>query len=297
MPEQTKSVHFSIQGETITNIAREKFHRQYDLTGALNLLMGCLISDQLSETEQKQLAYDILDGKARLTGTYPGDDYRLEELSPEAHDIQDTIQKLASQQAQQAEKLQQTELQLHFLLQYLDENAPYMASNAMNDYQSELDEPFMSYQKLSELNCDHIADILYPTAANSILQSFLDRMHAQTDSDLDNDYGWLEPNGTFHPVPFGEHQQWASDYIQSHYSDEEWMASGVEQPETKNYLTSFGDYLVYRKHWVLLDNPHQGVAKVTQDPSYPLTKQQKDFLFQYYSDRKQPQLAKQYLED
>ena len=48
---------------------------------------------------------------------------------------------------------------------------------------------------------------------------------------------------------------------------------------------------------VLLDNPGLGLARPTSSDTRPMTKAQREFLFDYYTERNRPDLAKKYLED
>lgn len=75
-------LHFSIRGELITRLAREKvFYENPPRIGyAIELLMSCLESDQMSEGDRLLLAIKILNGEAKIVGTYPEDDYGVEIL-------------------------------------------------------------------------------------------------------------------------------------------------------------------------------------------------------------------------
>ena len=86
------------------------------------------------------------------------------------------------------------------------------------------------------------------------------------------DYGWLEPNGVFHEVEWGEHQYWADKYVEENF------------PEQYEEIINPGDWLVDRG-WVLLHNPSQGIAFPTKNPVREYTKVQKEFLYDYYIER------------
>ena len=86
------------------------------------------------------------------------------------------------------------------------------------------------------------------------------------------DYGWLEPNGVFHEVEWGEHQYWAGKYVEENF------------PEQYEEILKPGDWLVDRG-WVLLHNPSQGVAFATGSMVRDMTKAQKEFLYDYYIER------------
>ena len=105
-----KSLTFSIEGKIITDVAREHFYVRNDMAKALDLLCAGLQSDQLNEYERMALALRVLDGKAEIRGTYPGDSYGLYDLDePDCRfSIADHIGKLAK-------KLETAESELHDL--------------------------------------------------------------------------------------------------------------------------------------------------------------------------------------
>ena len=51
------------------------------------------------------------------------------------------------------------------------------------------------------------------------LDSFITRMMDEKEHTT-GDFGWLEPNGTFHEVEWGEHQDWANKYVEENYPDQ-----------------------------------------------------------------------------
>ena len=115
MKERTMT--FSINGDFITRLAREKCHYEGKMEYAMNLLESCLESDEITDNERKGLAFAILDGRAEVTGTYPGDDYRFHYLDQrdEQWNIARTLEKL-HEKAEQAEKeLHQVEEKLGFI--------------------------------------------------------------------------------------------------------------------------------------------------------------------------------------
>lgn len=89
-----------------------------------------------------------------------------------------------------------------------------------------------------------------------------------------SDYGWLAPDGTFYDVPWGKHEGWAMKYVVDHFGNGEYYF-------IKGY---YGDFLTDRG-WCLLHAPHLGSAFPTYNKLRGLTRQQKDFLFNYYVER------------
>lgn len=90
------------------------------------------------------------------------------------------------------------------------------------------------------------------------------------------EYGWLSPDGTFYPVEFAKHQVWASNYVLKLCKNED--ISFDEAPKS-----DAGDWLVDRG-WVLIHNPYK-TLKITRNPVGRLTKSQKEFLYEYLSQR------------
>ena len=50
-------LHFSVEGEYITNRARELFYQEHKLDKAINIIKGATTNDSLSETEHLCLLY------------------------------------------------------------------------------------------------------------------------------------------------------------------------------------------------------------------------------------------------
>ncbi len=95
---------------------------------------------------------------------------------------------------------------------------------------------------------------------------------------MQEDYGWLSPSGQFFPVPWGEHQDWATKHI--HETGE------YEKLSLKERISAdgLGDVLMNRG-WVLLHNPRHGTAHPTKKAEKRYTKAQMEFLYDYYMER------------
>lgn len=273
---EERTMTFSINGDFITRLAREKCHYEGKMEYAINLLESYLESDEITDNERKGLVFAILDGRAEITGTYPGDDYRFHYLDQrdEQWNVAKTLEKL-HERAEQAEiELHQVEEKLGFVA------SGYMSSwdrrEAQKQYWEETGEKlFVNMEEERE------------SAGSTLLDSFIKRMETGTD----DDYGWLEPNGTFHPVEFGMHENWAADHVVEFYGDEH----EEKQQEAHKYI-SYGDFLTDRG-WVLLHNPSQGIAIPTASPGKRYTKAQKEFLYQYFIDRNCEKEANEIWED
>lgn len=276
----SREVSFSVQGEFITSLAREKYKENHNLTYAIDLLTGCLQSDDIELSKQLFYALLILNNKAHIEGTYPNDDYGLvfddknaenntfkSEFISVIKPLQETIQQLTNKSENLIQKY-------NFLLEYLD----------LPEYkQQELDEEY--YARYEE----HLFHLEPNAIANTLLTSFIERQHNQIEDE--EDYGWLEPDGTFHPIPWGEHEIWAGNHIKKHFQKE----YEVEEKNRKEPL-SWGDFLINR-NWILLHSPAQGIAKPTKQPTRQYTKRQKEFLYDYYMKRNQHELANKIYKD
>lgn len=78
-------------------------------------------------------------------------------------------------------------------------------------------------------------------------------------------YGWLSPEGEFHPVDWAQHGRWAEAYLRD---------KGIDAPYP-------GDELV-RRGWILIHDPAHGVGKCTMNAKVKPTLAQKQFLIDYY---------------
>lgn len=284
------TMHFSIRGELITRIAREKvlYEKPPKIKYAIDLLMSCLETDQMSEGDRLLLAIKILNGEARISGTYPGDDYGVEVLeNPEG---EFNLIEMIEQMGQEIEELKEERRELFCKLEFVAKelelpdwkmrslNRTWVSvyggdSDVFNVGPSDDDaDPLLKLLKRLSGSEDEESD---PVA------DFIDRMS----SDTEDDYGWLAPDGTFYPVEFANHQSWAWRKLI------EIGAADKNEPNSWNA----GDKLV-EMGWALLHNPGMGTAFVTSSEIKPLTKMQKDFLFDYYMKRDKPRKAEEYLD-
>ncbi|WP_278509938.1 hypothetical protein [Bacteroides nordii] len=67
-----------------------------------------------------------------------------------------------------------------------------------------------------------------------------------TEEHTTEDYGWLEPNGKFHAVKWGDHQEWAYEYLESKAKTEEEYSKLPRLYEAGDVLTKEGWVLIIR---------------------------------------------------
>lgn len=284
--QSVRSMHFSVQGELITRLARERvfYENPPRIKYAIDLLMSCLESDQMSEGDRLLLAVKILNGEARIVGTYPEDDYGVEMLEkPEGKfNLMERIERVA----QEVEDLKKERRELSDKLACVAEELDLSPLEDAGDQQNM--ENGLRRRK-RHLRCGPVGRMRRRSTAVSPQEVLwigrwrgrpCGRLHRANELD----YGWLAPDGTFYPVEFASHQSWAWKKL---------MELGAIEKYDLN-AGNAGDKLV-EMGWALLHNPGMGTAFVTSSDAKPLTKKQKDFLFDYYTKRNKHRKAEEYL--
>lgn len=275
MTEKKKTLTFSIEGKIITDIAREHFYIRNDLSKALELLCAGLQNDKLNEYEQMALALRVLDGKAEIRGAYPGEGYGLYDLDEpdKRFNIAGHINKLSDKLEAAEAELRAMQMQFSIVAEELTDTQKREANRAWFQLDYDHKRPIF----------DDVEAVPLIPGLTSQLDSFLERMSGPETTT--EDYGWLEPSGKFHEVPFGEHQGWA------------WQKARELGFSGEAFDAGRGGDVLLDRGWVLLDNPGMGLARPTISETRPLTKAQREFLFDYYTERNRDDLAQKYLEE
>ncbi len=275
MDKQKKTLTFSIEGKIITDVAREHFYVRNDMAKALDLLCCGLKSDKLNEYEQMALALRVLDGKAEIRGTYPGDSYGIYDLDePDGRfRIADHINKLVEKLETAETELRDLQMQFNIVAEGLYDTQKREANRMWFELDYDHRRPIF----------DDVESVPLIPGLTSQLDSFLERMRGPETTT--EDYGWLEPSGKFHEVPFGEHQGWA------------WQKALELGFSCDAFDRGLGGDVLLEHGWILLDNPGMGLARPTASDTRPMTKAQREFLFDYYTERNRQDLAKKYLEE
>lgn len=250
---------FDIEGEYLTSLAREWFYvegKGYDK--CIELLNSCMSGTDETKDQIRRHAEDLLLGRAALKGSTREDSYHLEiygpgseEKMPEYMNVWDIVgeQKKVKDELEQYKR--RWNVAMKMIPRYLKEEIGI-----------ELDEDLTEPESRPVVSRD--------------LDNYMKRM-LDTEEHTTEDYGWLEPNGKFHAVKWGDHQEWAYEYLESKAKTEEEYSKLPRLYEAGDVLTKEG--------WVLLHNPSQGIAMATKDSSKDYTKAQKEFLFDYYIER------------
>lgn len=266
MGERTRSLSFAITGEFVTRTAREWLWLEAKPWSTVEeFLLSCMHGTDQTREELVDLAIKVVTGKAKFIGNTADDTYALVE------DNQDLIGDYIGRWSRKLKQLEKDHRELENkwsqLTAYLmDSGRGYMLKDAGVDESDEGDRG-LGY------------------GLSVMLDSYLKEERIEREGHKDN-YGWLDPQGNFYPVEFADHQNWAYHKVRQ---------LGIVEKYAADYGDS-GDLLVERG-WALLHNPGMGVAYVTANPTKPLTKAQKDFLYGYYLDRGLTKNAELYVAD
>lgn len=280
IPHQ-RQISWAIQGEAINRLAREKCHQEYDIPYAVDLLTSCIDADGLSEGDRLLMAVKVLDGTAEIQGVAGRDDYRFAELPGRTGpSLTDTLSRMRSGLAEKDGIIRELLRKLECCGEQLGSRGRRQADRAWSGTWGGQGRIF---GEPAVLPARKIAP-----AMSAAVDEFLDRAASP---DASEDYGWLEPSGEFHPVEWGEHEDWACKQVKARGWMAEWGQGGNAS------IRTFRDFLIFAKGWVLLHSPGHGLARVTGNEARRLTKAQKEFLFAYYMKRDHPGLAREYLED
>ena len=91
----------------------------------------------------------------------------------------------------------------------------------------------------------------------------------------ENPYGFISPDGKYHPVEWGEHTEYAYKYIDNNNLSDDFYKWW------KDVYGSSTDYLVYNCGWLLIHSPAYGIPYLTLS-NKNITKAQRETLFDYY---------------
>lgn len=257
-----------VEGSFVTDLALNRFYNDGDLSGAIELLRGCLINPEIPPEQIFTLILRILNKEARIEGTYPDEDYGVvisDEMQTDdpLENISDHIKALHNKAVRQENRIEELECKMGFIETSLSHSERRRLSE---EYKSEWDE---------QLFDDDLADM---ELLSSECKSTIDRMNNNSD---EKDYGWLEPDGTFYSVPWGEHENFASKWLEKKYPDEKKRIAVYHN----SGRTCASDILIYVFNLILLHNPAQGLTKITRNQSAHMTKLQREFMTKYYNER------------
>ena len=264
-----------ITGESITNAAREAFYERHDLEKAMLILREALVTDDLTYNQVTLLMLQILNYDADIVGRTDDGTYGIK-FRDDIDENKCLLQNVMTEFKTIVENKETLEKEHKDILRkylFLYDNISDREKERINkDYYEENGEYMFGKNEFTK---------------PSIVNEYLSRQKRNMESSEEvHDYGWLSPDGTFYPVEWGDHTEWAYKYAEEHYpykknSDKYWKEDG--QGNKKQYVG--GDFLIYCCHWVLIDSPMQGEGRPQYDRVFGMTKAQKEFMYDYYMQR------------
>lgn len=266
MEVETKEIRFSVSGKFITNLAREWFYLESrPLEKVMDLLLSCMCGTDMSEKELRRNAEDILLGRAEFSGNTRDDTFCMTIYEPEEQPETPKQFDIFRRFSEEVRKRKDAEKEKEKYAEWYSVAMEYVPEYLKNQVREETGQPIESRY------------------GSDMLAGFMKRM-LDEEKHSTEDYGWLAPDGTFHEVEWGNHQEWAQNYIEEHFP-EVVDDSDVDLQQNCNVgLIGAGDWLVERG-WILLHSPSQGIAFPTRNPLKRYTKAQQEFLYDYYMER------------
>lgn len=276
---ERRAFSFSLNGEFITQLAKERFFMEgAGYENVMELLLSCMCGTEMSDRKLKRYAEDVLLGRAEFAGntadgTFCMRTYDAEDESPEVPEYFNIF----AGYGKLKKKLKETEKELDKMREWYTVAMEHVPIYDRNNVLRETGQPIESRY------------------GNQMLDSFMERMLDEEEHSTE-DYGWIAPDGTFHAVEWGNHQEWAQQYIEEHFPE----AADDDETDMQTHcnigLIGAGDWLA-EKGWVLLHSPSQGIARPTKDPRRNYTKAQKEFLYDYYMERNHEKEANEIWEE
>lgn len=317
-----EAVGWQIEGEFITNITRSwLWDEKKPYAVVEELLLSCLVTDQLTPEERKEIAQQILEGRKKLVGinsfTLEDDGKKIRPLS-QLCIIQDReSEELRSEMEQVVEDLEQK-------LQDKDEEiATAQRVGKLDKIRDAMGNSNMLFPMDIELRGITTEDMvayceefgLMPAwvgwGGNRWIQFYKDDELCSPDYLREigalkerkvaprkkeervveyQPWGWLSPTGEFSKGDFGDHEQVAYDIMEAKGWEDEfdnWESRGVGLGR---------DFLTGVKGYVLLHNP-TGMPYTIVSHEKPLTKAQKEFLYDYFMKEGDKARANSFFED
>lgn len=271
MNENVRKMTFSIEGEFITRLAREwMFCEGREFEKVMDLLLSCMGGTEMSEKELRRHAEDVLIGRAEFSGNTANGTFCMTAYDAnEQPDIPERFN-IFCRYSEEIRKRKEAEKEKEMYMEWYEVAMEYVPESLKNEVRRETGQPIESRY------------------GSDMLAGFMERM-LDEEKHSTEDYGWLAPDGTFYEVEWGNHQEWANNYLKKHLSEEEQKAALIEinasgMAKSGTDIMGAADYLV-RRGWVLLHNPSQGIAVPTRNPLKRYTKAQQEFLYDYYMER------------
>jgi len=304
---KTRKLHFSIDGQFITKLAKEWLfteHKPYELVE--ELLLSCMQGTNEPLAKLKTYVQDILMGRAELKGVSDGEEgLSLVYLEDDLND-----DNIFTRYNKIVQKYENTKKESNIISKkYCD------LIDCLENWNEEfLDVSLIGDKYVKQILLDIERKYTVCTKYKNEKKETINTGNSLVDSYIkavkyDIKYGWLDPSGNFYEVEWGEHQIWpyysilynANIYDTFKEKGKEYNAIDLSRyyNDYVKYLEKFNgdpisegaDFLVNEKNWILVHSPSNGVPVITSNDSNRMTKAQKEFLFDYYMNIDEPKKA------
>lgn len=261
MEEQIRfRIEQSALSDIIMEIANRKLYDENDLFGAVRFLVDAvsrLAFPDGDEWERVRLAVELLNGDRTLEPSDTDGTLKITEADESVKHmrLEDWYDSLIEKFNAQNKKYEELERKYNYLEMSLTDSQKDLLNEGYDDSEHPLFRIDMSSRQLS---------------------SYIRRMTFDTD----DDYGWLAPDGTFYPVEWGEHNNWAYDWLCEHEPDG-WDPDNIHAEDNAGY------FMKKNMHFLLLHNPSYGQVVLDKDDLIHITNAQRNFMFDYYEKRGQ----------
>lgn len=266
--KEEKALSFNVEGEFITQLAKEwLFCESKEFEQVMNLLLSCMCGTDMSEKTLKRFAEDVLIGRAVFSGNTADETFCMTIYEPDEQPETPKQFDIFRRFSEEVRKRKEAEKYKEWYAVAMK----YVPEHLKNQVREEIGQP---------IECKY---------GSGLLSGFMERMLDEKEYSTE-DYGWLAPDGNFYGVEWGNHQEWAQNYIEEHFPEVADDSEVDMQVKCNVGLIGAGDWLVERG-WILLHNPSQGIAFPTKNPVKRYTKAQQDFLYDYYMEREKEKEA------
>ena len=193
-----RRISFDIHGEFITQLAREWFYTgEKSHEKVIEILMDSMTGTDTPEAQIRRYAEDILLGRAALKGSTAAGTYHLETYEPGEEEQMPQSMNIWKE----VERRKKAEKDLRRMIERWDVAMDHISESTQKEIRKELGEETAEDRQQDSLD------------------SFMKRMMDE-ENHTTEDYGWLEPDGTFHGVEWGAHQEWAQNYMREREIEE-----------------------------------------------------------------------------
>lgn len=239
-------ISFGIDGDWLTDFIRNSvLNGERDYEWALQRMSEIVEPNGIDERQAEKMTQDIILGRSRFSGYTSNGTFSYNEIDEAPNDL---FKRFCSVN----EKLK-------------DERKT----------RTEFGDAWYELVDLAEGNIerqDLLCNLNQQLKPSTMLQEFLERANSK-DAQVREPYCFISPDGELFPVDWGEHDEWATNYIKRHgmLMDDDGFS--------RDYFAV--DYLVHDRGWLLLHSPSHGRPKLTEG-NKPMTKAQRETLYDYY---------------